>query len=111
MAGMCPAFILKIHRQRIPRAAWRRDGGRQWTRRSGSEQATCRRAAVNTNHGTAERLIGRQRMDVGKINKLQAAVAENGVHAEPEEHFNGEPITCAQYQYVDIKHYIEKRLM
>lgn len=41
----------------------------QIPRAAGTEQATCRRADVNMNYGSRERLIWRERMDVGKINK------------------------------------------
>lgn len=55
-------------------------------------QKSCRRAVVIMNHGKDE-LDASERTWAKYINKLQAAVTENGVQAEAERHFPEEPIT------------------
>lgn len=43
--------------------------------------------------------------------QLYLSSAENRVHIETKGAFYGETIFCVRYQYVDTRHYIEKRLM
>lgn len=76
---------------------------------------TCPSAYINMHCGRLKRWIGSKWKDVegGKKNckQLYLSSAENRVHIETKGAFYGETIFCVRYQYVDTRHYIEKRLM